>query len=203
MGGTGLDMRDASGGAANSRGVALESGSLANWRAAGAAENWGGAMSTITGGRRGPAKADESRQAWQTRQSRTTLPLAASWAGGHPRAMSAGARRGFAPRRRAAFSPALVGWLFVYALLNVGDLASTYLGLRAGLREANPLMSGLLLRHGFGALVVYKLVVILAVVGGAVVLHRMHPHAASITVHVCNVLVFLAVALNIAQMTLR
>ena len=105
--------------------------------------------------------------------------------------------------RAAAFSLSLAIWLVVYLLLNVGDLVSTYLGLQAGLHEANPLMSGLLAQNGFGALIAYKLVVIVAVVGGAIALLRMHPRAAYLTVHVCNSLVFLAVFLNVAQMLLR
>jgi hypothetical protein len=106
-------------------------------------------------------------------------------------------------RTRTALRPSLVLWLMVYLLLNVGDLVSTYLGLQAGLHEANPLMSGLLAQNGFGALIAYKLVVIVAVVGGAIALLRMHPRAAYLTVHVCNSLVFLAVFLNVAQMLLR
>ncbi len=105
--------------------------------------------------------------------------------------------------RAAALSPWLALWLVVYVLLNVGDLVSTYLGLHAGLHEANPLMSGLLTHSGFGTLIAYKLVVIVAVVGGAIALLRMHPRAAYLTVHVCNGLVFLAVFLNIAQMLLH
>jgi hypothetical protein len=106
-------------------------------------------------------------------------------------------------RPHVAVRPSLVLWLLVYILLNVGDLVSTHLGLQAGLREANPLMSGLLAQSGFGALIAYKLVVIVAVVGGAIALIRMHPRAAYLTVHVCNGLVFLAVFLNVAQMLLR
>jgi hypothetical protein len=106
-------------------------------------------------------------------------------------------------RTRGAVRPSLVLWLVVYVLLNVGDLVSTYVGLQAGLHEANPLMSGLLAQSGFGALIAYKLVVIVAVVGGAIALLRMHPRAAYLTVHVCNSLVFLAVFLNGAQMLLH
>jgi hypothetical protein len=102
-----------------------------------------------------------------------------------------------------SYSLSLALWLVVYTLLNVGDLLSTYLGLQAGLREANPLMSNLLAQDGFGALIAYKLIVIVAVVAGALTLFRMHPRAAYFTVHICNGLVFLAVFLNVAQMLLR
>lgn len=105
--------------------------------------------------------------------------------------------------RRGLLTPALALWLVVYALLNASDLISTYLGLQLGLREANPLMGGLLLQEGFGALIAYKLVVIFAVIGGAFALYRMHPRAAYITVCACNILVFLAVAANVAQMAMR
>ena len=107
------------------------------------------------------------------------------------------------PARRGLMAPALGLWLVIYALLNAGDLISTYLGLQLGLREANPFMSGLLLQEGFGALIAYKLIVIFAVIGGALALYRMHPRAAYITVYACNLLVFLAVAANVAQMVMR
>ncbi len=107
------------------------------------------------------------------------------------------------PAHRGLLTPALVLWLLVYTLLNAGDLFSTYLGLQLGLREANPLMSGLLMQGGFGALIAYKLVVIFAVVGGAFALFRMHPRAAYLTVYACNILVFLAVVANVAQMAMR
>lgn len=139
---------------------------------------------------RGRTGQQELRAAWQ----HVELPSSAA-AQGAPTMPAARARR--------LLTPALAFWLVVYALLNLGDLASTYLGLQLGLREANPLMSGLLVQNGFGALIAYKLVVIVAVIGGAFALYRMHPRAAFITVFVCNFLVFLAVAANVAQMALR
>ena len=138
------------------------------------------------------------------------IPAAKPWprveqprASQRPHAASLPQRTRHSARTHAAVRPSLVLWLVVYVLLNVGDLVSTYVGLRAGLREANPLMSGLLAQSGFGALIAYKLAVIVAVVGGAIALIRMHPRAAYLTVHVCNGLVFLAVFLNVAQMLLR
>jgi hypothetical protein len=153
-------------------------------------------------GRNNAARRDDQYHGWG-RDEIAHLPAIPRWAQTRPLDQALSAR---AARERAvwrAMSPALAGWLVVYALLNVGDLVSTYLGLAAGLHEANPLMSGLLTRFGFGALIAYKLVVIVAVVAGAMALFRMHPRAAYLTVHVCNVLVFAAVALNVLQMFIR
>jgi hypothetical protein len=97
------------------------------------------------------------------------------------------------------FSPALIAWLVVFVLLNVGDLVSTYLALAIGFHEGNPLMSVLLVRYGFSALIVYKLGVVLVVGLGVALLRRFHPRLALVTLIVCNVLVFAAVALNVVQ----
>jgi hypothetical protein len=153
-------------------------------------------MSTIISGRDTRAGRDKAGAAWKRDALPSARPTAQPW--------SAPGDQLSAPRgRRAILSAALVLWLVVYTLLNVGDLLSTYFGLQAGLHEANPLMGGLLAQNGFGALITYKLVVVVAVVGGAIALYRMHPRAAYLTVHVCNVLVFLAVILNVAQMLLH
>jgi hypothetical protein len=170
-------------------------------------------MSTITSGRGTHAGQNELRRSWE-RGEALELPAARPWpqepqvaqtrpvAASSPIVPAAPVKSVPARMNRASVRPSLVLWLVVYTLLNVGDLASTYLGLQAGLHEANPLMSGLLAQSGFGALIAYKLVVIVAVVGGAVALYRMRPRAAYITVHICNILVFLAVFLNVAQMLL-
>ncbi|HEU5442097.1 MAG TPA: DUF5658 family protein [Ktedonobacterales bacterium] len=105
------------------------------------------------------------------------------------------ARRENMPRARSFLAPLLA----LFALLNVGDLASTYLGLYNGMREGNPLMGALLAQYGFGALILYKLLVIAAVTGGIVFLHTFHRRVASVTVWVCNSLVLLVVVINVAQ----
>ncbi len=96
-------------------------------------------------------------------------------------------------------SPALTLWLALFVLLNIGDLVSTYLALGVGMREGNPLMSTLLQRYGFWALIVYKLGVIVVVSVGVVLLRRYHPRLAQVTLFVCNALVFAAVFLNLIQ----
>jgi hypothetical protein len=93
-------------------------------------------------------------------------------------------------------------WLSVYVALNLGDLISTYVGLHSGLHEGNPLMGSLLREHGFGALIVYKVLVIVAVVAGLQVLRHRHARLAGITLAICNVLVGLAVLLNLLQYAL-
>lgn len=90
-------------------------------------------------------------------------------------------------------------WLGVYIAVNLGDLISTAVGLRAGLREGNPLMRSLLSQFGFAALVAYKVVVIVGVVAGLSLLARRHPRLAAVTLTVCNILVGLAVVLNVVQ----
>jgi uncharacterized protein DUF5658 len=105
------------------------------------------------------------------------------------------ARREDMPRARSFLAPLLA----LFALLNAGDLASTYLGLYNGMREGNPLMGALLTQYGFGALILYKLLVIAAVTGGIVFLHTFHRRVASVTVWVCNSLVLLVVVINVAQ----
>jgi hypothetical protein len=154
-------------------------------------------MSTMISGRNSAAPREDEYQAWE-RDEVARLSAAPRWDETRPLDT-----RVAVPTRARMLTPALTFWLVVYALLNVGDLVSTYLGLAAGLREANPLMSGLLMHFGFGALIAYKLVVIVAVVAGAMALFRMHPRAAYLTVHVCNALVFAAVALNVVQMLMR
>lgn len=103
------------------------------------------------------------------------------------------------PRAAGAYLPPLLG---LFAVLNIGDLASTYLGLASGMREGNPLMSTLLGHYGFGALIVYKALVILAVTAGVYLLRSFHLKIAHVTIWVCNVLVFAVVVLNLVQFAL-
>jgi hypothetical protein len=89
--------------------------------------------------------------------------------------------------------------LALFAVLNVLDLVSTFIGLRSGMREGNPLMSGLLLHYGFGALIVYKVAVILAVTVGVYFLRSVHMRIARTTISVCNLLVLGVVLVNVTQ----
>jgi hypothetical protein len=91
----------------------------------------------------------------------------------------------------------------LFVVLNAGDVVSTYLGLQNGLHEGNPLMSRLLDHFGFGALVIYKLAVVIVVVKGIAFLQTINGGAARLTIWVCNTLVFAVVILNVAQYLLR
>lgn len=102
------------------------------------------------------------------------------------------------PVRRAF--PAITLWIGLFVLLNVGDLISTYVALGIGMREGNPLMSALLARDGFAALIIYKLVVVTVVAIGVTLLRRYHARLAQITILICNALVFVAVCLNVLQL---
>jgi Domain of unknown function (DUF5658) len=107
------------------------------------------------------------------------------------------------PARRAPHGSAqvlkLAILLAIFALLNAGDLVSTYAGLRSGMHEGNPLMSGLLGSYGFDGLIGYKVVVILAVSVGVFVLRTFSKGIASATIWVCNALVAVVVILNVTQ----
>ncbi|WIG58359.1 MAG: hypothetical protein OJF49_001105 [Ktedonobacterales bacterium] len=89
--------------------------------------------------------------------------------------------------------------LALFAVLNIGDLVSTFVGIQGGMREGNPLMSALLTHYGFGALIVYKALVIVAVTVGISMLRNLHALAALITLWVCNLLVFFVVVMNVVQ----
>lgn len=87
-----------------------------------------------------------------------------------------------------------------FALLNIGDLLSTWIDLHSGMREGNPFMSMLLAQHGFGALIAYKAVVV-GVVGVVVsALWDSRPRLVGWTLVACDLLVFSAVAVNVMQM---
>jgi hypothetical protein len=93
----------------------------------------------------------------------------------------------------------LVSLLAVFALLNLGDLATTYFGIRHGLNEGNPIMSRLLTHYGFSALIADKLIVIAAVTWGSLLLSRLDWRVARIIALVCNTLIFLVVISNVVQ----
>ncbi len=106
-----------------------------------------------------------------------------------------------APSPRAGrYLPALVA---VFALLNAADLITTFIGLQNGLREGNPLMSALLVKYGFIALVIYKAVVIAAVALGVGMLRAFRVSVANVTIVLCDLLVLLVVFANVAQYYLR
>lgn len=90
-------------------------------------------------------------------------------------------------------------WLALFAVLNACDLLTTYVDLRAGMREGNPLMRVLLEQDGFGALVFYKALMVLVVSGGILVLHRGYPLLSRITLAICNLLVLAVVLSNFIQ----
>jgi hypothetical protein len=89
--------------------------------------------------------------------------------------------------------------LVLFALLNAGDLLTTYLGLAHGLNEGNPLMNELLAHYGFGALIADKLLVITAVTSGSLLLHKLNWRIAHAIALVCNTLILLVVLSNIVQ----
>lgn len=93
----------------------------------------------------------------------------------------------------------LVASLIFYAAINLADLFSTYIGLQHGMHEGNPLMSYLLTAYGFGALIAYKLSVVGVVSCGVLLLRKAYPHIARFTIVVCNLLVAVAVLLNVVQ----
>lgn len=107
------------------------------------------------------------------------------------------------PEQRAPHGSAqvlkMVILLAIFALLNAGDLVSTYAGLHNGMHEGNPLMSGLLGYYGFNGLIGYKIAVILAVSVGVFVLRSFSKGIASATIWVCNALVAVVVILNVTQ----
>lgn len=114
-------------------------------------------------------------------------------------ALPAGASASGSPTLARSTGGILVALLGVFVVLNLGDLASTYLGLHSGMHEGNPLMSTLLNHYGFGMLIAYKALVILAVGGGVQVLRRLHSSLAQVTLWICNALVFAVVLLNLLQ----
>jgi hypothetical protein len=93
----------------------------------------------------------------------------------------------------------LVVLLAVFALLNLGDLASTYFGILHGLNEGNPIMSRLLAQYGFSALIADKLLVIAAVTWGSLLLSRLDWRVAHIIALVCDTLILLVVISNVVQ----
>jgi hypothetical protein len=111
------------------------------------------------------------------------------------------AREPSAPSPRAGrYLPALV---VLFALLNAADLITTSIGLHNGLREGNPLMSALLVKYGFVALVIYKAVVVAAVAVGVRMLLSFRVSVANVTIVICDLLVLLVVFANVAQNYLR
>lgn len=98
--------------------------------------------------------------------------------------------------RISARTALLIG---LFAALNIGDLVSTWLDLRAGLREGNPFMSMLLTQHGFGALIFYKVLVVGIVGLITAALWSVKPRLVGVTILVCDLLVFAAITVNVLQ----
>ena len=96
-------------------------------------------------------------------------------------------------------TPRAAALITLFAALNGGDLISTWVDLNAGLHEGNPFMSLLLAEHGFGALIVYKLMVVALVGVITIVLWSVRPRLVGVTLGICNVLVLGAVAINVLQ----
>ncbi len=90
-------------------------------------------------------------------------------------------------------------WLALFAILNACDLLTTYLDLQAGMREGNPLMHHLLTNYGFGALIFYKLLMVVIVSLGIAALSRGYPTLSKITLVLCNGLVLVVVISNFVQ----
>jgi hypothetical protein len=120
-------------------------------------------------------------------------------ADGRPRSFGGkGMRMDVTNMRRKAVSLAPLG-VALFVVLNIADLLSTYVALGIGFHEGNPLMSALLARFGFVALIGYKAAVIAIVCGGVLLLRRPHPRLAGVTLAACNAVVLVAVALNVLQ----
>ena len=106
------------------------------------------------------------------------------------------------PVRRAIGSSLLAVLLALFAVLNLGDLASTYIGLSHGLNEGNPLMSHLLALYGFGALIADKVLVVATVTGGTFLLRRFSSRMANLVTVACDGLVLVVVLSNLVQYAL-
>jgi hypothetical protein len=96
-------------------------------------------------------------------------------------------------------SPRVIILVALFAILNAGDLISTWIDLEAGLQEGNPLMSLLLMRHGFGALILYKTIVVCFVSAITIFLWSARPRLVGLTLLACDVLVFGAIVVNVLQ----
>ncbi len=103
-----------------------------------------------------------------------------------------------APRQRRVRLPCLF-WLVLFAVLNGLDLLTTYVDLQAGMREGNPLMRALLHYEGFGALIFYKVLMVLVVSTGIWLMDRGYPQLSRITLGICNLLVLAVVLSNFIQ----
>ncbi len=104
-----------------------------------------------------------------------------------------------APRQQRWLRFSDLLWLALFMVLNAFDLLTTYIDLQAGLREGNPLMRTLLQQEGFGALIFYKILMVLVVSAGILLLHRGYPKLAHITLGICNMLVLAVVISNLIQ----
>lgn len=99
----------------------------------------------------------------------------------------------------AALSSRMGMAIALFATLNIGDLVSTWVDLHAGLHEGNPFMNHLLINHGFGALIAYKVLVVTFVGGVALTLSSVRPRLVVTTLLICDLLVFGAITINVLQ----
>ena len=99
-------------------------------------------------------------------------------------------------QKRDVATPILLG---AFAVLNAGDLISTWIDLHAGLVEGNPIMHSMLEYSGFGSLIMYKILVVAIVTIASLALGKSRPKMTMITISICNALILTAVALNIIQ----
>lgn len=107
-----------------------------------------------------------------------------------------------AERARPGARSVIVWQAALYIALNLGDVVSTYLGLRRGLVEGNPLMATLLAHDGFDALIIYKFTIMVVALLGLWLLNGWSARAAHTAARICNVVVALVVMLNFAQIAL-
>lgn len=154
-------------------------------------------LSTAPSSRAGRADRDALAR-WATQPLSRPLPTAAArpFVVARPSAPRVVVRRAVPRIHGGMLLPLLVA---LFAVLNAGDLLSTFIGLASGMREGNPLMNMLLAQYGFGALILYKVVVIAAVGAGVLFLSTFHRRIAHVTIWVCNLLVLGVVVSNLMQ----
>ncbi len=156
-------------------------------------------MSTILGQSRSDSHARDALHWWETQMTQPLTVVRTTPAPSVSRADDASVHATARHSRRVALPLTMVIGIVLYVLLNVGDVLSTWIGLHTGLHEGNPLMSRLLATYGFSALIAYKVAVVVAVSAGVTKLSRSYRRVAMGTLIICNVLVGLAVLLNLLQ----
>lgn len=93
--------------------------------------------------------------------------------------------------------------LLAIVLLNALDALTTWYDLQRGAHEGNPLIAPFIAGYGFGALILYKLVIVLAAIGGTLLLERLQaPRLASLILTLGLLYFLVAVLFNIIGATL-